>query len=307
MTDSYRAHELSEHLLRSDIVAQVYRIKVMQPMRRSENCERFPVVYATDGDDLFEALATIAKGMQLAGEAPRFILVGIGYEDARLAQVLRWRDFGTREIRANFLDSLREIAGSPFCADMPDFESVMQASDAAEFLRFIREELKPLVDSLYPTLPDECIYSGYSAGGTFGLYTLFTHPETFKRYILGSPGTSYDRRHFGIDLATAFLATHRTLRASVFMSVGELEEFAPGFEKLNLTTGFYQLAKFLKSRKIADLDLTTRIFPDETHATAWMPAFSHGIRALMPSGSPLPFHSGAQHRTEAVPAKVLPP
>ena len=37
------------------------------------------------------------------------------------------------------------------------------------------------------TRPGERTIEGYSIGGLFALYTLFTKPETFNRYIVGSP------------------------------------------------------------------------------------------------------------------------
>ena len=278
---SYGLFEFTEHLIRSNVVAEVFNIKVLKPI--NDSGERFPVLYATDSDELFGGLATLANGLQGSGDTTSFILVGIGYERSRLADLLRMRDLLTHSIRARVHSVVQSLADSLTGDALDEVHAATHTTDAREFLEFIREELVPFVNEHYPTLPDHSGYFGYSAGATFGLYTLFTKPETFSRYVLGSPSTSFDNHHFGIELARDFIASGRTLKAEVFMSVGELEEFRPGGEKFDLVTGFYRMVKCLRSTSIPGLTLTGRVFPDETHATAWSPSFSHGLRTLFPA------------------------
>jgi predicted alpha/beta superfamily hydrolase len=278
---SHGLFELREHSISSKAVAEVFKIRVLKPI--SDGGERFPVLYATDSDELFGGLATLANGLQGSGETAPFILVGIGYERSRLADLLRLRDLLTHSIRVRVYSVVQSMANSLTDDDADDGRAVTDTTDAREFLEFLREDLVPFINQHYPTLPGSSSYFGYSAGATFGLYTLFTHPETFGRYILGSPSTSFDNHHFGIELARDFIASGRTLAAEVFMSVGELEEFRPGAEKFDLVTGFYRMVKYLRSTSIPGLTLTARVFPDETHATAWSPAFSHGLRTLFPA------------------------
>jgi predicted alpha/beta superfamily hydrolase len=265
---AYGLFEFREYLIRSKRVAEVFNIKVLKPVR--DSCKRFPVLYATDSDELFGGLATLANGLQGSGETTPFILVAIGYERSRLAELLRMRDLLTHSIRVRVHSVVQSMASS-------------LTDDAFDdVLEFLREELMPFINEHYPTLANSSGYFGYSAGATFGLYTLFTKPETFDRYVLGSPSTSFDNHHFGIELARDFIASRRTLQAELFMSVGELEEFRPGGEKFDLVTGFYRMVRYLRSTSIPGLRLTARVFPDETHATAWSPAFSHGLRTLFP-------------------------
>lgn len=285
----YQAPDVDLHLLESKFVAQTFHIRVVQPASRIGGSERFPVVYATDSDDFLGGFATLAKSLQFHGETPRFILVGIGYENARTAAVSRMRDFLTSAIRARFQSNIQQFTDSPWIGGVVDLEQVTQTTGAAEFLQFIRDELRPLVAARYPVIPGDDTYFGYSAGGAFGLYTLFTQPDTFKRYVLGSPATSYDGEHFGIELVESFLATRRPMSARVFMSVGELEEFKSGFGKFDLVSGWALLAKFLKQAAIPGLDLTLQIFPGETHATAWAAAFSRGLKAVLGPVEAVPF------------------
>jgi predicted alpha/beta superfamily hydrolase len=292
MSDSkiaFESHETRVHLISSMAVTQTYRIKVQLPMRLSNGTERFPVLYCTDSDDFFDGLATIANILQLLGEAPRFILVGIGYENPRLSHLLRMRDLFPDDIRTCFQAEIEQTAVSPLIGEVVDTNAVTNTTDAKDFLNFIRGELIPFVDAHYSTIPGDNSYSGYSAGGAFGFYTLFTEPATFGRYILGSPATSHSGRHFGIELAKSFIRSGQTMGTKVFMSVGDLEEFKRGQTQFDLVTGYYLMAKFLMQAAIPGLDLTIRLFPGETHATAWSPAFSHGVRALFGAVDQVPF------------------
>jgi predicted alpha/beta superfamily hydrolase len=215
--------------------------------------------------------------------------VGIGYENSRAAGMLRLRDFWPHAIRRLYTKELTELSKSPLLEGIGDLRAITETTDANEFLRFIRDELVPFIAEHYPTQSDAGSYFGYSAGAGFGLHVLFTQPGMFQRYILGSPATSYGGQQFAVQLARASLRDATPIRAKVFMSVGELEEFSRGLSQLDLVSGYFQLAKFLRNQTIPGLDLTLRVFPGETHATAWSPAFSSGLRALLGPVDDVPF------------------
>jgi predicted alpha/beta superfamily hydrolase len=283
----YHWHGTTEHLIRSQAVDQAFRIKVWQPIRAFG--ERFPVVYATDGDEFFDALAALASSLQLHGETPRFLLVGIGYENSRSAGLLRLRDFWPHAVRHLYTKELTELSSSPLVEGVSDLRMITETTDATEYLHFIRDELMPFVAAKYPTQERDSTYFGYSAGAGFGLYTLFTQPDTFKRYILGSPATSYGGHQFVVQMVSTALKRGLPVDAQVFMSVGELEEYSRGLSQLDLVSGYFQLAKFLRNLAIPGLSLSLRMFPGETHATAWSPAFSSGLRTLLGPVNDVPF------------------
>jgi uncharacterized protein len=288
----FKPHEVKDHLLRSNIVAQSFKIRVLQPIRRTDDSERFPVLYVTDSDEFFGGLATLASALQFSGETPRFILVGIGYENALAVESLRMRDLVTHAIRERYQRAIERVAESPLFGGIDDLEVVTHTTDAADFLRFIRAELMPFIAAEYPVRPGDNNYSGYSAGGTFGLYTLFTQPDTFRRYIIGSPSASHAGHHFGIELVKEFISSGQAMDAKVFISVGELEEFTEWFSQFELVTGYYLLVKFLKQSAIRGLDVTSQVFPGETHATAWTLAFSRGLKTLFGPADHVPYWNG---------------
>jgi uncharacterized protein len=285
----FRAYDIDHHLIVSEVVAETFSIKIAQPMRRADGSERFPVVYATDSDHFFGGLSNLSALMQGYGETPRFLLVGIGYQNSGAAAVLRMRDLYSRRIHSLLAAYIAQVAESDFVTGLDDVRRVTQTTDAGHFLRFIREELMPWVDAHYPVAPNDNSYWGYSAGGAFGLFTLFNEPQTFKRYVLGSPGVSYKGQNFGMELAESFVKSQRRADARVFMSVGELEEYHPASSNFDLVTGYVQLSKFMKQSPVAGLELTARVFPGETHATAWTSAFTHGLRAVFGSAGKVPF------------------
>ena len=79
----YRAYDVAEHLVHSAAVGDTFKIKVLRPISHVDGSERFPVLYCTDSDYFFGGLANLSSLLQVSGEASPFILVGIGYDDAR--------------------------------------------------------------------------------------------------------------------------------------------------------------------------------------------------------------------------------
>lgn len=280
------------HLIESKYVRQIFKVQVMQPLCKRGERERFPVVYATDGNLSFDLLKGIAYLLQSqAHESLRFTLVGIGYPgDCPLAGVvLRARDL--------------TFPGYPkLSIKPPSIEGVLTpekgAKDfygAGEFQQFIERELIPLIDEKYATMPGERTYFGHSGGGGFGLFTLFTKSDLFKNYIVSSPGLiyhgkssagiHYENYDFALQEARKFVASGKSLDGiKLYMSVGAEEEFEPGLESWQLTSSFYRMAALMKGAAIPGLALTMEVLAGETHNTAWPMAFIHGVRAVLGTG-----------------------
>jgi predicted alpha/beta superfamily hydrolase len=134
----------------------------------------------------------------------------------------------------------------------------------------------PFINKNYRTSADAS-YAGYSGGGLFGLYVLFHEPDTFQRYIIGSPSIWWGNLvtlKYEADYATK----HPNLSARVFMSVGELEERADTTSKM--VTNMKQLAKKLLSRRYTSLHLQTIVFDGETHLSGFSIAICRGLRVI---------------------------
>lgn len=280
---------IEERRLASKAIAQTFRIQVWLPVPRSDHTERFPVMYVTDADEYFAACVALASGMQFHGECPRFMLVGIGYADSHAASLLRMRDFYTREIRELLRADIEAFARSPLGAGLVDLSTVMQSTGAREFLAFIRDELKPFIDSEYPSAPAESACFAYSSGGAFGLYALFNEPSTFKRYILGSPVVSFAGEFFAERYARDFVGRGGQANARLFLSAGEHEDAQRTLARFQIRAGVARFADFLARHPVPGLAVTSHVFAGEAHGSAWAPAFSHGVRALLAPAETVPF------------------
>lgn len=268
------------HFIPSRYVAQTFKVQVMWPARRRGSSQRFPVVYATDGNWAFDMLKGISHILQThERDAPPYILVGIAYpsDSPRGGVLLRARDL--------------TFEGYPaFDPKPPSFEDVPVAPEGtpvthggAAFREFIEHELIPFIDKTYPTLAGERTYFGHSGGGGFGLFTLFTRPALFNRYIVSSANLARQGEPDDFLLAAArkFVAEDRPPEGTkLYLSVGEAEEHEPGIERWQLTSTFHQLAALLKAANLPGLELTTEVFAGETHMTVWPMAFIHGIQSV---------------------------
>jgi uncharacterized protein len=303
---SQRAYEggkyfpaIETHVISSKYVAQSFKIQVMRPPQKRGETRRYPVVYATDGNCVFGIFNGISWLLQgFTRESPPFILVAIGYpSDSPIAgEMLRGRDFTFGDC-PNFVNGFRRIL---------EWEGVLSPEEgakdfcgAADFQRFIGDELVSFIDDKYQTIPGDRTYFGHSMGGGFGLFTLFTQTHLFRNYIISSPavlyhgvtpaGIQYENHDFLLRLAREFIAAAKSLSGiRLYMSVGTEEEFEPLIANWQFTSSFYRIAALIKAAPVLDLELTIEAFTGETHASVWPMAFIHGVRAVFYEGGRKP-------------------
>lgn len=106
----------------------------------------YPTVYLLDGDSLFPYLAPHHLFLTYDDQMPEAIVVGIAYGSFDPSVNRRDRDFG---------------------------------DGAAEFQRFLKEELIPSVERRTRSDPERRILVGQSLGGGFALYSAHTDPDLF--------------------------------------------------------------------------------------------------------------------------------
>ena len=144
-----------------------------------ENQDRhFPVFYLHDGQNLFDGRTSYIAGKtwnanttadRLAedGEMEPIILVGVANTGLRrMAEYTPTRDFK------------------------------MGGGEGKSYGRLLMEELKPLIDRTYRTLPgaENTGLGGSSLGGLVSLYLGFAHPEVFGKIAVMSPSLWWDHR-----------------------------------------------------------------------------------------------------------------
>jgi len=252
-------------MLSSSNVDQEYQIFVALPFGYADSDEIYPVLYLLDANGNFGVVTETVRTLQFGGQFPELLIVGIGYPVNRFRETvfLRGRDMSPTE-NNEWLQRVSKEIQLPL--------EPHGTGGAANFLRFIREELTPLIHSIYRTNPDDQTLAGTSFGGLFALYTLFHSPDTFNRYMIGSPSI-----HWGegvtFEYEANYAANNSDLAARVFMSVGAAEPE-------HMITDMEKMAKALRDRNYSSLELTTHVFDGETHLSVIPATMSRGLRAV---------------------------
>jgi predicted alpha/beta superfamily hydrolase len=143
----------------------------LPPGYAGDSTRRHPVLYFHDGNNVFDratsflgmewAVDETAQRLVAAGDLPPFIAVAVANTDQRMAEYTPARDVHHGGGRA------------------------------ADYARFLIEELKPFVDSTYRTDPRPAATGtiGSSLGAVVSLWLGLEHPETFTRIGVVSPAT----------------------------------------------------------------------------------------------------------------------
>ena len=152
-----------------------YRIFISCP-KEAPPANGYPVIYALDGDAIFNTLAEAAR---LQTRKPHgydpVVIVGIGYPSREPFDMKRRCYDFTMPAEAENLPK------------RPNGEEWPERGGANVFLDFIETELKPELAGEYPIDPSRQTIFGHSLGGLFVLHALFNRPQSFQTYVAGSP------------------------------------------------------------------------------------------------------------------------
>lgn len=205
--------------------------------------ERLPVHVILDASINF----SLYKGVQeylTRGRVPmgdRAVLIGIINTD-------RTRDLTPTHIN-NSEDKVLQKGG--------DYS---RSGGAEKFLRFIQQELLPVISVKYP-ISEERTLVGHSFGGLTVLYCLLNHPDYFSRYLAADPSLWWDNYYIlGKAREWQLHAGHRKQLSVAFS--GSADESGA------------QLQSAFANKE--NLDLRVISFPDENHGTVMLraiPAF----------------------------------
>jgi hypothetical protein len=204
--------------------------------------KKYPVLYVLDGDIAFGMAASIARYLQIGNNIPELIIVGIGYGSAdKSAGEKRRRDY-------------RPVG----------------SGGAENFLLFLENELIPFIDSNYRTIPADRTINGFSIGGLFGLYSLFTKPDIFNRYIIGSPSLSWDDYSiFGYEENSKDKISDKMI--NIFISVGGEESDEKFFNPID------NLVTQIQERNYSGLKLEAKVFDGSIHLMGPPESLTHGL------------------------------
>lgn len=230
--------------------------------------ERWPVVYMLDGNWYAGMVTGIIRPMAWCGSTTDAIVVGIGYPESG-NPIADTRDSFTRRDH-----DLTPIHDPSVEESMTKFHKrPVPNGDAAGFLKFLQDELIPIIESDYRTDPSKRILVGHSYGGLFGLYAMFEASTLFSTLVLGSPTLSYGSR-LTFEQEAAFAKTNHQLPAKVYLFVGEHEEAADD----TTVTDTLRMAAILQSRKYEGFLLVKQVFLDQNHCEVAAPGIQWGLK-----------------------------
>jgi predicted alpha/beta superfamily hydrolase len=264
--------------LPSTMVDQEFKIYVALPFDYQTAADSYPVLYISDANWIFGTVTEIIRSLQLFQEVPQMVIVGIGYpvNDFRDTQGLRVRDLTPTKNDA-WIEGLAKLTQQDF--------KTSGSGGADNFLKFIRDELKPFIKANYRINSEDSSILGHSFGGLFGLYALLQSPNTFNRYVLSSPSIWWNpEAAFAWEENLA--SEYSDLSAKVFISAGTLEEVMPVPVRggpAKFVTNMQAMATRLQNRGYKSLTLTQHVFEDETHVSVSPGAISKGLRVVFSS------------------------
>ncbi|MEM1254418.1 MAG: alpha/beta hydrolase-fold protein [Cyanobacteria bacterium P01_H01_bin.21] len=235
------------------------------------------VLYVLDANLFFGTAVEMTRLMhKLYGELPPLLVVGIAYptEDGFLQGALRNRDF-TPSADAG-------LASMPMPLPQPDQPAKVEPvlGGANTFLRFLKEEVKPLVAAHFDIAPENSTIFGASLGGLFTIYSLFKEPTAFDNYIAVSPSLWWDNEMmFDLELGEV-IADGAT---NIFLAVGAQEEALeiPILPQFKMITNVRRMANQLSQQRRESLDVTLDVIEGETHTSVVPVALTRGLRYVL--------------------------
>jgi uncharacterized protein len=260
---------------------------------------RYPAVYVTDGNISAAMLAFYAEhiAFDLISAFQPYLQVAVGYCGSEAAnwETLRNRDLVPADepappsmIAAVAADA--EVGGWTQ-AEHDEYIRSIHDGRAAQFLAFLEEELRPVIEERYRTEPASCGLFGYSYGGLFALYALFRQSQMFRRIGAGSPGVlAPGSQIFRLEHD---IAQRRQPFDDVrlHMTVNELEITGRSHIYRDLGIQFANLVNVLYLSGHEGLDFSARILPADSHTTGVTQSYLSYLRACygarMPPGGGL--------------------
>lgn len=225
-----------------------YRMMVASP-KDEPPPNGYAVIYALDGDALFQ---TLAETVKLQTRKPKgfdpILVIGIGYPSREPFDMeRRCRDF-TMQIHESTLPSRPD--GSPWPPN----------GEADDFLNFIEQELMPVISKEFPIDKNRQAIVGHSLGGLLTLHALFTRPHLFTHYVSGSPSIWWGNNEVLKEQERFAETWQGEYRRNLLLTIGanELPDMLDGAE---------QMAKRMQPLSEKSIQTESVKFADEDHVS----------------------------------------
>ena len=242
---SYQIHYSSDFIdevIYSSVLDEQRKIFIRLPENFDAN-KYYPLVIKSDGNFNLKRWDESLKRLSQTGEIDDSIVVAIPnqfWTDTRNRDLVP--PYARKEVNTEArpaTDNNKEIFGK---ADL--------------FLAFIETEVIPYIEHKYK-INNNRILSGFSAGGSFVLYTIVTKPDLFTGYFAFSPAAWYDSSVVVKEFAHALPNTAGKAKF-LYLSLG-------GAENPIMTGAFNGLLSALKNKAPKNLSWDHSISPGAEH------------------------------------------
>jgi predicted alpha/beta superfamily hydrolase len=220
----------------------------------------YPVLYLLDGDAHFQSASGVVQfmssGINGNCQIPEMIVVAIPNTD-------RTRDLSPTH-------STLGIAGNE--------EAFLKSSGGGDaFLKFLRDELFPQIDSKFHTLPARVLV-GHSFGGLLAIHALVQEPEMFHGYIAIDPSLWWDNQIL-TRMAEKKIGTIRKLRKSLYISLANSPKVLAN-DPTKMRKAIRKFVNTLDAARTKNFRLGFQYFGSEDHGSVPLLSLYHGLLFL---------------------------
>ncbi|RYY73777.1 MAG: alpha/beta hydrolase [Gammaproteobacteria bacterium] len=264
-TENHRPYTLD----RSEVIdfhakanSKDYEVYIKLPESYSNSPgKKYPLIVLTDGYYAFPLLSSINWRMSERNQVyEQSIIVGISYSKGDDISKSRANDFAP-----------------PASTDEKFKNKVDEAGRADLYAKFLGQELLPYLVKSYSVDATRKIYAGHSYGGLLGTYILFTQPNMFDYYLIGSPSLWFNNKVM-FNYEASYAKANKDLKAKVYMAAGSQEQNA----QFGMVDYMMALDKQLKARHYSQLTLVTETFPGEKHLSVYPTFITRGLLWALP-------------------------
>jgi predicted alpha/beta superfamily hydrolase len=262
MDNGIQTPGLKSYVIKSGISKKEYLINVILPKGYSaSDTVKYPVLYVLDGKYSTTSFYSIKETFALGKEVQDIIFVTI---DANVKSESEW-------LANRYTDLTPTSSPKSDTAIAKYFKlPVSPSGGALNFLTTIEKDIIPLIEHNYKTSNERGIF-GHSLGGLFAAYCLLSKPTLFQKYSMNSPSIWWNNGEM-VAIADSTARQNPNIKASVFISAGTLE----GDFMIKPVNNFTQSLK----NNFSQLNITSKMFEDETHLSVVPAASSRTLRVL---------------------------
>ncbi|WP_010607831.1 alpha/beta hydrolase [Pseudoalteromonas maricaloris] len=206
----YQSHYTSDYVdvvLSSQVLNEDRKVFIRLP-KGYDKAHSYPLIIRTDGNFNLARWDEVLSSLAEQGRVEDAILVSIPNQF--------WTQTRNRDLVPPYARQDVAIEARPESDNDP---AIFGRAD--RFLQFVESELLPYLEANY-SINDNRVLSGFSAGGSFVLYTMVTKPALFDGYFAFSPAAWYDDSVVVKEFAKS-LANIQGKPKYIYLSIGGAE------------------------------------------------------------------------------------